>query len=74
MLEAGKIGNCKDLSKFDKGQIGQKKWPDYWVKASPQLQLLWGVPGLQWSVSIKSGPRKEYLTELVTGSWAARAH
>ena len=34
-------------------------WLDNWVRASPKLQLLWGVPGLQWSVSIKSGPRKE---------------
>ena len=32
---------------------------DDWARASPKLQLLWGVPGLQWSVSIKSGPSME---------------
>jgi len=56
VLEAGKMGKRKDLSEFEKGRI---------VMARPlgqsisKLQLLWGVPGLQWSVSIKSGPRKE---------------
>ena len=34
-------------------------WLDDRVRASSKLQLLWGVPSLQWSVSIKSGPRKE---------------
>ena len=34
-------------------------WLDNWVSVSPKLQLLWGVPGLQWSVSIKRCPRKE---------------
>lgn len=44
MLEAQKIGKHKDMSESDKEQAGQK------------LQLLWCVPGLQWSVTIKSGP------------------
>ena len=35
-------------------------WLDAWVRASPKLQLLCGVPSLQWSVSIESGPRKEH--------------
>lgn len=30
-----------------------------WARESPKLQLLWGVPGLKLSGSIKSGPRKE---------------
>lgn len=38
---------------------------DDWARESPKLQLLWGVPGLKWSGSIKSGPRKE--------QWAAKA-
>lgn len=29
------------------------------VRVSPMLPLLWRVPGLQWSASIKSSPRKE---------------
>lgn len=53
MVEAGKVGKSKDLSEFDK--LGCLDWD----RASPKLQVLWGVPGLQWSVSIKSGPRKE---------------
>ena len=32
------------------------RWLDNWVKASPKLQLLWVVLGLQWSVPIVSGP------------------
>ena len=38
-----------DLSEFDKVQLGH-----YWVRASPELQLSWGVPSLQWSLSIES--------------------
>ncbi|ROJ94867.1 hypothetical protein DPX16_8071 [Anabarilius grahami] len=39
------MGKRKDLSEFEKGQIVML---DDWVRASPKLQLLWGVPGLQW--------------------------
>ena len=35
-------------------------WLESWVRASPKVQLLLCVPSLQWSVSIKSGPRKEH--------------
>ncbi|ROL48310.1 hypothetical protein DPX16_5704 [Anabarilius grahami] len=38
------MGKRKDLSEFDKGQIVML---DDWIRASPKLQLLWGVPGLQ---------------------------
>ncbi|ROL50389.1 Protein phosphatase 1 regulatory subunit 1C [Anabarilius grahami] len=44
MREAGKMGKRKDLSEFDKGQIVML---DNWVRTSPKLQLLWGVPELQ---------------------------
>ncbi|KAK3529773.1 hypothetical protein QTP86_003213 [Hemibagrus guttatus] len=40
-------------------RTGAKLWLDNYIRASPKLQLLWSVPGLEWSVSIKSGPRKE---------------
>ena len=46
-------------------------WLDDWVRTSPVLQLLWGVPGLQWSVSIKSEPRTE---QRRTGLWATKVH
>ena len=46
-------------------------WLDDWVRTSPELQLLWGVPGLQWSVSIKSEPRTE---QRRTGLWATKVH
>ena len=45
--KAGKMGKRKDLRDFEKCQIVML---DDWVRASPKLQLLWGVPGLQWSV------------------------
>ena len=51
------MGQHKDLSKFDEGQIVMARQLD--PSKTPQLQLLWGVPSLQWSVSIESGPRKE---------------
>ncbi|ROL52299.1 hypothetical protein DPX16_0475 [Anabarilius grahami] len=38
------MGKRKDLSEFDKDQIVMAR---DWVRASPKLQLLWGVPGLQ---------------------------
>lgn len=38
-----------------------------------QAKLLSGAQGLQWSVSITSGPRKEN-SEPVTGSWVVKAH
>jgi len=50
------MGKRKDLSEFDKGQ--NFCWLDDWDRGSSKLQLLWGVPGLQWSVFRKSGPRK----------------
>ena len=53
MLEAKENGIWASLTQ------AKLWWPDDWVRASPKLQLLWGVPGLQWSVSIKRGPRKE---------------
>lgn len=56
MLGGGQVGRCKDCSEFDGGQIVML---DDCVRASPKLQLLWGVPSLQWSVLIKSGPRRE---------------
>lgn len=56
VLEAGKIGNCKDLNESDNGQIVMARWLDQIIS---KLQLLWGVPGLQWTVSINSGPRKK---------------
>lgn len=31
---------------------------DDWVRASLKLKLYWGIPGLQWSRLIKSGPWK----------------
>ncbi|KAK3518097.1 hypothetical protein QTP70_033324, partial [Hemibagrus guttatus] len=40
----GKMDKRKDLSEFDKGQIVMARRLD---RASPKLQLLWGVPGLQ---------------------------
>lgn len=36
-----------------------------------KLKLLSGAQGLQWSVSITSGPRKEN-SDPVTGSWGSR--
>ena len=42
VLEAGKKGECKDLSEFDNSQIVMARS----VRASPKLQLLWGVLGL----------------------------
>lgn len=56
VLEAGKMSKCKDLSQFDEGQIVKARRLG---RASPQLQLVWGVPSLQWSVLIKGGPSKE---------------
>lgn len=35
--------------------VDERKWMD----GSPKLQLLRDVPGLQWSVFIKNGVRKE---------------
>ncbi len=43
------------------------------IKTSPKLQLLWGVPGLQWSVSI-SIVQGRNSGEPATGSWVAKAH
>lgn len=40
------MGKCMDLSEFDVGD---------WVKVSPKCQVLWVVPCLLWSISIKSG-------------------
>lgn len=37
---------------------------DDWVRASPKLQLLWGVPGLK---------KERNSGEPATGSWAAKA-
>ena len=56
VLEAGKMGKRKDLSE---GQRATLWWLEDRVRASPKLQLLWGVPGLQWLVSIKSDLWKE---------------
>lgn len=33
--------------------------PDECIRTCPQLQLLWGVPSLHWSVSIKGCPTRE---------------
>ena len=57
MLEAGKMDKQKDLSKFDKGQIVKARWLGQNI--SKTFQFLLGVPSVQWSVSINSGPRKE---------------
>ncbi|XP_051280279.1 uncharacterized protein LOC127376922 isoform X3 [Dicentrarchus labrax] len=42
-VRSRKNGQRDDLSDFDKNHIVM----DDWVRASPNLQLLWGVPGLQ---------------------------
>ncbi|ROL44021.1 Lethal(3)malignant brain tumor-like protein 3 [Anabarilius grahami] len=39
------MGKRKDLSEFDMGPNCDAR---DWVRESPKLQLLWGVPGLQW--------------------------
>ena len=50
------MGKRKDLSEFDKGQIVMVRRLGQSIS---KTAALWGVPGLQWSVSIKSGPSKE---------------
>ena len=50
MLEAGKMIKDKDLSEFDKGQ-------NVMARRLGQSISKTVVPGLQWSESIKSGPR-----------------
>lgn len=50
VLEAGKMFSLRYLNEFDEGQT---------VMAVEHLQNLNLVPGLQWSVSLKSGPKKE---------------
>lgn len=52
MLKAGKIGQRKDLSDFDNGQIAMAKGLDESI-----LKNMW-VPGMQWLGHMKSGPRK----------------
>ncbi|KAK3533061.1 hypothetical protein QTP70_006587 [Hemibagrus guttatus] len=52
VLEAGKMGKHKDLSEFGKGLI---EMADDWIRASPKLQLLWGVPSLQWDDDVGAG-------------------
>ena len=55
VLKAGKMDKCKDLRDSDKGSMVML---EIWVSTSPKLQLLWGVTNMQWSVFIKSGPRR----------------
>ena len=69
LFKAGKMG----MRKNDDLTRGKLWWLDNWVRASPKLQLLWGVPGLQWSVHVKSGPRMEDRW-MATRSWAVKAH
>ena len=56
VLEAETMGKLKDVSDLTRAKLW---WLVDWVRASPKLQLLWDVPGLQWSGPSKSGPRKE---------------
>lgn len=38
---------------FETGQMGDEGWIvmlDDWIRASPEVQLLWGVHGLLWSI------------------------
>lgn len=55
--------SCRDISRKNgqgqgfKGVEGKLWWLE--ARASPKL-FLWGIPSLQWSVSIKHGPRKEW--------------
>ena len=75
VLDAGKKGKHKDLSKFEEGKIAMATRLRR-VTATPKLPLLWGVPGVPWSVSIKSGPRKEqwWTGNRVTGGQASLMH
>ena len=62
VLETGKMGKREDLSEFDKGQIVMARWLGQSISCSDpcsELQLLLVVPSLQWSVSIRTGPRKK---------------
>jgi len=65
------MGKRKDLSDFDKGQIRA-----IFITASPKGQVLWGVPGTQWSVPTKSGPRKDNwgTGDRVMGTQGAKAN
>lgn len=38
---------------------GWKVILDDWVREASKQQLSWGVPCLQWSKSVKHGPKKE---------------
>ncbi len=60
------MGKRKDLSEFDKGQIVISR---RLVRASPKLQLLWGVPGLYISKVVQG----RNSGEPATGSWAEKA-
>ena len=55
MLEAEKMGTHKDLSVFDNGQIVMARQLGQSISKTANIV---GVPSLQWSVPIKSGPRK----------------
>lgn len=46
----------KDLREFDIGQIGMARQLGRSVSKTADL---WGIPRLQWSVFMKSCPRKE---------------
>ena len=62
VLETGKMGKHEDLSEFDKGQIVMPRRLGQSISCSDpcsELQLLLVVPSLQWSVSIRIGPRKK---------------
>ncbi|KAK3569666.1 hypothetical protein QTP86_002637 [Hemibagrus guttatus] len=48
------MGKCKDLRDFDKGQIVMPRRLD---KSISKTEVLGGVPSLEWSLFIKSGPR-----------------
>lgn len=48
--------------------------PHSWKWASPKLLLLWGVPSLQWSVSIKSGQKEGMGGDPATWSWGGKSH
>lgn len=49
-VRSKKMDKCKDLSKFDKRQIVK----DDWFRVSANMQFLWDVPSLHWSVSHKN--------------------
>lgn len=56
-LEEGKMGKRENVS-FKRVNLW---WLDDWVRPSAKMELLWAVPSLLWSVSIKSVPMKEML-------------